>query len=319
MKYLKLFENFGSNYPNIIKDSSDNDFISQMVTFKISDKLKSWFEDDIWIKKFQTKEFKEEGKDLSDSDYHDIGHERVKKIGEVEYFTEDISIYFGTPIRDGQGSRIEFDSFLTTDNFLKKNKSILPRLQRELEREKFEYHRDKLASIFGGPKSHARGNRSLIYGLYEKPLDINEIEEYFFVGGFKPGMRGGQANFLVGHSTLEKNSDDNYLLSYYMCVRVDFMRGFDNSWEINPYVIMVKETKPPEQIRFDDIVSTAGKYKFEDPEIISVNHFTGHSKILFDKIIKGLKPGDSDSYGLLVTKAVENINDDINYPQYRSL
>ena len=61
MKYLKLFENFGSNYPNIIKDSSDNDFISQMVTFKISDKLKSWFEDDIWIKKFQTEEFKEEG------------------------------------------------------------------------------------------------------------------------------------------------------------------------------------------------------------------------------------------------------------------
>ena len=316
MKYLKMFENFGSNYPNIIKDSSDNDFISQMVTFKISDKLKSWFEDDIWIKKFQTEEFKEEGKDLSDSDYHDIGHERVKKIGEVEYFTEDISIYFGTPIRDhGQGSKIEFDSFLTTDKFLKKNKSFFPTFK--IHNEKFEYHRDKLNSIFGGPKSHARSNRSLIYGLYEKPLDVGEIEEYFFVGGFKPGMRGGSANFLVGHSTLEKNSDNNYLLSYYMCVTVNFMRGFDNSWEINPYVIMVKETKPPEQIRFDDIVTTAGKYKFEDPEIISVNHFTAHPKISFDKIINGLKPGDSDSYGFLVTKSVENI-DDMDYPQYRA-
>ena len=316
MKYLKLFENFGSNYPNIIMDSDGNDFISQVVTFKISDKLKSWFEDGIWIKKFQTEEFKEEGKDLSDSDYHDIGHQRVKKIGEVEYFTEDISIYFGTPIRDGKlGSRIEFDSFLTTDYFLKKNKSFFPTFK--IYGEKYEYHRDKLNSIFAGPKSHARGNRGLIYGLYETTLDPNQIEEYFFVGGLKPGMRGESANFLVGHATLEKNRDDNYLLSYYMCVEVNFMRGFDNSWEIVPYVIMVKETSSPEQIRFDDMHTTAMKYKFEDPEIISVNYFTGHAKISFDKIINGLKPGDSDSYGLLVTKSVENI-DDKDYPQYRA-
>jgi len=294
MKYLKLFENFVSNYPNIIKDSSDNDFISQIVTFKISDKLKSWFEDDIWIKKFQTEEFKEEGKDLSVSDYHDIGHERVKKIGEVEYFTEDISIYFGTPIRDGGNHpvSIEFDSFLTTDYFLKKNKSFFPTFK--IYSEKFEYHRDKLNSICH--LSTSRGKKiSIIKDLYDKPLDINGIEEYFFLGGWKPGMRGGSANFLVGHSTLEKNSDDNYLLSYYMGVRVDFMRGFDNSWEINPYVIMVK-----------------------DAEIISVNHFTAHPKISFDKIINGLKPGDSDNHGLIVTKSVENINDDMDYPEHRA-
>lgn len=253
--------------------------------------MKDWFEDEIWIKKFQTKEFEEEGKNLSAEDYHDIGHQRVKKIGEVEYFC-DPSILFGTPLYKPQ----TFNSFLTSDYFLTKS----DKFYKELGQEKFVYHRDKLQRIFGGASNTQ--NRLLIND-FDGKLDVNRVEEFFFTGGLKPGLNGDQANFLVGHATLEKNTDENYHLSYYMGVSVHFMRGFDDSWEVNPYVIMVKEAQTG-----------------SEAPAISVNYFTGHPKIAFDKIRRGLKPLDSDSFGFLVAKSVEDIdsNDyEHDYPEHR--
>lgn len=67
-----------------------------------------------------------------------------------------------------------------------------------------------------------------------------------------------------------------------MGVSAHFIRGFDDSWEVNPYVIMVKEVQN----------------KSEAPAI-SVN---------------------SDSFGFLVAKSVEDIdsNDyEHDYPEHR--
>ena len=76
MKYIKLFEQY-------LNESAGENEISLTLTFGLTDKVKQWFESNLWIKKWEM-----------DPESKENSEERIKQIGKMEYIQEEFKVHY---------------------------------------------------------------------------------------------------------------------------------------------------------------------------------------------------------------------------------
>jgi hypothetical protein len=76
MKYIKLFEQY-------LNESAGENEISLTLTFGLTEKVKQWFESNLWIKKWEM-----------DPESKEDSEERIKQIGKMEYIQQEFKVHY---------------------------------------------------------------------------------------------------------------------------------------------------------------------------------------------------------------------------------
>jgi hypothetical protein len=255
LKYINLFENFIVN-----SYGREVESISQIINFSLTDKSKSDFETHTWIKKWETDmETKPDDSDLE---------ERIEKIGDMKYFLEDFEIYFyyedinkKYPQTD---RRFEIGPNQKIESWQSPNKEYKSNLEKILGLVKVENRH----SSENYKKLDQSGHSGFINHTYGKPPYTE--------------------TFLVGYGTIQTTEKVAYeRFNYYCLVEISFLYNSDESIELYPFKILLKEEEPGQE------------------EVIGVESGTW-CKIERKEWESGLKPGDTDHRGFFKITSVED-------------
>jgi len=262
LKYVKFFENF------------DEKEISQILTFKLEQEAKDFFEYDLWIKKWENEPGTEEEPE-----------KRIKQIGKMQYLQENFKViyqYFDkfenglsyAPDREN-GISAPLTIYNTWEN-LERSSKLYP-------------HALKIASLTFKDNPNCDEN----FKLLEIQGGLTELNElHSLTGNGRWQCRPNNATFIVGYGTIElvDTAELGYdRCSYYALVTIT--ENDDNSIELHPSKLMIQEdandTKNNKVVQF-----VRGPWcKIEDTEI-------------FD----GLKPGHKDHRGFFSITSVEIVS-----------
>jgi len=275
MKYLKLFENF-------IEDryGKDVEILSQIITFSLTDKARSYFDNNTWIKKWETDlERKPDDSDIE---------ERIEKVGDVRYLLDEFQVYFyyynlGGPSYDTH-SKLSYGPNKKIDTW--SNKEYKDNLW-------------KVYDLWSVDNPYSDENAEKLESFKSEFFNIQKLTAYS--GG--EGSPDTQT-FLVGYGTVQTKEEFESDLSrsynlvnpyekynYYCLVTVAYRpRGLsgDESIELYPSKILVKEGDKP---RMDQVIYT-------DKGI--------WCKIDRSEWERGLKSGDTDHRGFFRIDSVED-------------
>ena len=259
LKYVKLFENF------MVKElgGGEVEAISQIITFSLTDVSKSYFDHHIWIKKWETDmELKSD-----DSDQED----RIKKIGDIKYFLDDFQVYFYYEDINEKypfsHARLNYGPNQKID--LWSNKEYKSNLEKIY---KLSYNTNKNAS-----KNYDQLNK----------VDLANLGNLLIPSGVGKN-RVNSETFLVGYGTIQTTEKVSYeRFNYYCLVTVAFLHDSDESIELYPSKILLKEHEPGQE------------------EVVGVETGTW-CKIERKEWERGLKPGDTDHRGFFKITSVED-------------
>jgi len=261
MKYLKLYESF------VVESAGENE-ISQTLTFGLTDKVKQWFEHNLWIKKW---EMDPEAKEDSES--------RVKQIGKMEYIQEEFKVNYQYFNKFQNGVSYASDKKAGIES----NGSIynsFPRLDRNSVAFK---HMSKIDNLNNNTNINASEN----YDVLERLMGFEDIR--MLMGSVNTV---NTATFIVGFGTINLESEELKSVAYERCsyyALVTICKQDDNSIELFPNLLLIKEDKDPKN---NEVVKVeAGPY----------------CKIKLDEIEAGLKPGSMDHRGWFKIAQVEDL------------
>ena len=252
LKYVKLFENF------MVKDhgGSEVEAISQIITFSLTDKSKSYFDHHIWIKKWETDmELKSD-----DSDQED----RIKKIGDIKYFLDDFQVYF------------YYDNINEKYPRTKSRFEYAPDMYKKQNNQEYKSNLEKILGL----------NKYKNQYVSENNLKLETLPTNLFDEGAPSWV--SPRTFLIGYGTIQTTEKVGYeRFNYYCLVTVAFLHDSDESIELYPSKILLKEHEPGQE------------------EVIGVE--TGPwCKIQRKEWERGLKPGDTDHRGWFKITSVED-------------
>ena len=252
LKYVQLFENF------MVKTHGDREIesISQIITFSLTDKSKSDFDRHTWIKKWETDmEIKSDGSDQE---------ERIKKIGDMKYFLDDFQVYF------------YYEDINKEYPFSHSRFEYAPDMYKKQNNQEYKSNLQKILSLNNNSNQYSSENNLKLDTL---PTNLYDI-------GAPSGV--SPRTFLVGYGTIqttEKVAYERY--NYYCLVTVAFLHDSDESIELYPSKILLKEHEPGQE------------------EVIGVESDTW-CKIKRKEWESGLKPGDTDHRGFFKITSVED-------------
>jgi len=230
LKYVKLFENFMVK----IHGGSEVEAISQIITFSLTDKSKSYFDHHTWIKKWETDmELKSDKSDQED---------RISKIGDIKYFLDDFQVYFYYDNINKKYPSTNFRFEYAPDMYKKQNN------------QEYKSNLEKIIRLNYNSNQYSSENFSK---LDELPTNI------FNIGA--PGQYSPRT-FLVGYGTIETTTEETSYerFNYYCLVTVEFKFKFDESIEFYPFNILLKEHEPGQE---EDVgVETGTRCKIERKE-----------------------------------------------------
>jgi hypothetical protein len=248
LKYVKFFENFLVN-----QSGSEVEAISQIITFSLTDISKSHFDRHTWIKKWETDmELKSDDSDAE---------ERIKKIGEMKYFLDEFQVYFYYGDIDKR-----YPS--THSRF-----SHSPNQQFDRE---YQSNLEKILGLNQNSNQYADQNCQWMQDLPTNMFDLGQPAAV------------SPRTFLVGHGTIQTTEKVAYeRFNYYCLVTVNFLYNADESIELYPFEILLKEEEPGQE------------------EIVGVDSGIW-CKIERKQWESGLKPGDTDHRGFFKITSVED-------------
>jgi hypothetical protein len=250
LKYVKLFENF------MLKElgGGEVEAISQIITFSLTDKSKSDFDIHTWIKKWETDmELKPDGSDEE---------ERIEKIGDIKYFLDDFQVYFY--YRDINKKKLGYG-----------NSRFGYPINQKFDQE-YKSNLEKILSLDDTSNQYSDNN---YHQLEKLPTNIFDIGS----PGFSPPI-----TFLVGYGTIQTTEKVKYeRFNYYCLVTVEFKYDSDESIELYPFKILLKEGEPGHE------------------QVMGVESGTW-CKIERKQWESGLKPGDNDHRGFFKITSVED-------------
>jgi hypothetical protein len=261
MKYLKLYESF------VVESAGENE-ISQTLTFGLTDKVKQWFEHNLWIKKW---EMDPEAKEDAES--------RVKQIGKMEYIQEEFKVNYQYFNKFQNGVSYASDKKAGIES----NGSIynsFPRLDRNSVAFK---HISKIYNLH----LNTNPNASLNSVKLERLMGFEDLKRLK-----ESHSSVNSTTFIVGFGTIDLESEELKSAAYERCsyyALVTICKQTDNSIELFPNLLLIKEDKDPnnnQAVRVED-----GPY----------------CKIEFDEIEAGLKPGSMDHRGWFKIAQVEDL------------
>jgi len=251
LKYINLFENFIVN-----SYGREVEAISQIITFSLTDKSKSDFDQHTWIKKWETDmETKPDDSDLE---------ERIEKIGDMKYFLEDFEIYF------------YYDDINKKYPHSHSRFEYAPDMYKKQNNQEYKSNLEKILSLNYNSNRYSSENYLKLDAL---PTNLYDI-----------GAPSGVAprTFLVGYGTIQTTEKVAYeRFNYYCLVTVAFSYNSDESIELYPFKILLKEEELGQE------------------EVIGVESGTW-CKIERKEWESGLKPGDTDHRGFFKITSVED-------------
>ena len=257
LKYVKFFENF------LIKQDGGREVeaISQIITFSLTDKSKSDFDHHTWIKKWETDmEIKSDGSDQE---------ERIKKIGDMKYFLDEFGVYFYY-----ENINEEYPYSNSRLNYA--NKKID-------SNEEYKSNLEKIHNLNRITNEHHSENN--------KQLDKLKVEKQnigYLLDSSGYASSRDSTTFLIGYGTIQTTEKVAYeRFNYYCLVTVRFLYDNDESIELYPFKILLKEEEPGQE------------------EVIGVESGTW-CKIERKEWERGLKPGDTDHRGFFKITSVED-------------
>jgi len=275
MKHIRLFENFIEN-----RYGEDVEVLSQIITFSLTDKARSYFDHDTWIKKWETDlERKPDDSDIE---------ERIKKVGDVRYLLDEFQVYFYYYNLLGPSyathSRLRYGPNKKIDTWSNKE------------------YKDYLLKIWNlwsvdNPYSDENAEKLLSF-----ETEFNNIKDLVAPTGGESSPNA--KTFLVGYGTvqskerIESEWGHSYKLThpyerynYYCLVTVVYSNknlNGDDSIELWPSKILVKSGDKP---GMDEVITT-------DKGI--------WCKIEREEWQRGLKSGDTDHRGFFRIDSVED-------------
>jgi hypothetical protein len=252
-KYVKLFENF------MVKSGGrEVEAISQIITFSLTDKSKSHFDNHTWIKKWETDmELKSDGSD---------SEERIKKIGEMKYFLDEFGVYF---YYEDINERYPYSGSRFEDAPNQPGAWNSPHKE-------YKSNLEKILRLNYTSNQYSDNNFKQLSELPTKIFDLGQ-----------PG-RVSPRTFLIGYGTIQTTEKVKYeRFNYYCLVTVAFLHNFDESIELYPFEILLKESEPGQE------------------EVVGVRSGI-YCKIDREQWESGLKPGDTDHRGFFKITSVED-------------
>jgi hypothetical protein len=208
LKYVKLFENF------IVGEVES---ISQIITFSLTDKVKSYFDDPTWIKKRETDmELKSDRTDAED---------RIKKIGDIKYFLDDFSVYF------------YFENIKKRFSNSKLHQADFQVPDKKMRTQEYKSNFEKIVSLNLNSNQYASKNFEKLNTL---PTNIYDLG--------RPPVNSARS-FLIGYGTFQDGTEQvSYeRFNYYCLVTVEFRWDDDQSIKLYPFQILLKEHEPGQE------------------------------------------------------------------------
>lgn len=253
LKYVKLFENF-----MVKSGDSEVEAISQIITFSLTDKSKSHFDSHTWIKKWETDmELKSDGSD---------SEERIEKIGDMKYFLDEFGVYFYY-----EDINERYPSTHYRFEFAPNHPGNWNSPHKE-----YKLNLEKILGLNQNSNQNSNQNYQSI-----KELPTNMFDEY------SPNILGGKT-FLIGYGTIQTTEKVAYeRFNYYCLVTVAFLHNSDESIELYPFEILLKESEPGQE------------------EVVKVRSGI-YCKIDRKQWESGLKTGDTDHRGFFKITSVED-------------
>ena len=215
LKYVKLFENFMvKNYYAGV--GGEVEAISQIITFSLTDKSRSYFDHHTWIKKRETDmELKSDNSDQED---------RIKKIGDIKYFLDDFQVYFYYDNINKKYPKTNFRFEYAPDMYKKQNN------------QEYKSNLEKILSLNYNSNQYSSENAAKLENLPTNIFNIEAPSQY------------SPRTFLVGYGTIQTTEKVAYeRFNYYCLVTVRFLYNEDESIEFYPFNILLKENKPGQE------------------------------------------------------------------------
>ena len=248
MKYIKLFEQY-------LNESAGENEISLTLTFGLTDKVKQWFESNLWIKKWEM-----------DPESKENSEERIKQIGKMEYIQEEFKVHYQyfNQFQNGVSYASDEKAGISSNGSIFNS---FPRLDRSSVNFK---HISKIYDLHTNTNTNADENYKHLERLkgFE---DLTRLKESH--------SSHNSTTFIVGFGTINLESEELKSAAYERCsyyALVNICKQNDNSIELFPNLLLIKEDKDPNN---NEVV------KVEDGP---------YCKIDFDKIEDGLKPEMKD-------------------------